>query len=394
MTTNPRRPENSSASLVSTRITRRQFGKGLASLAALATLRPLHVLAGPVSVTPDQARELYSHGIVIDALASPSSFNVPWPPLSPLSTLQLENAARSGITAVNLTVDAGGNTYKDVLKNISFWKDQVRAHSSQLLQVRNWSDLTRARRESKLGLIFGYQGPSRLGGKIKHFDESARLGVLIIQLTYNDSNLLGDGCLVPDDRGLKPFGREVVRRLNKLGVAVDLSHCSTKTTADAIALSAKPVLITHSGCREVARHPRSKEDRELRALAERGGVIGIYMMPFLGERTQTMLLRHIEHALNVCGADHVGIGSDLSITPVEETPEYLQAHQAITASRRQSGNSAPGEGEAPYIPELNQPRRLELIAVALARRGHSASVIEKVIGSNFHRVLGEIWGTS
>ena len=183
--------------------------------------------------------------------------------------------------------------------------------------------------------------------------------------------------------------------MNALGIAVDLSHCGTRTTADGIAASAKPPLITHSGCREVYRHPRSKEDRELKAMADKGGVVGVYFMPFIGQGsaapTVDMLMRQIGHALNVCGTDHVGIGSDLSTAPIEETPEYLREQKAFVDGRASRGISAPDESRPLFIPELNHPRRIEGVAAAMTKVGHSATVIEKVSGGNFHRVLREIW---
>ena len=167
--------------------------------------------------------------------------------------------------------------------------------------------------------------------------------------------------------------------MNELGIAVDLSHCGTRTTATGIAASTRPPLITHSGCREVYRHPRSKEDRELKAMADKGGVLGIYLMPFLGgcpgpgkASTGDAVIRHIEHALKVCGEDHVGIGSDMSVTPIEESPEYLKPNAPSPRAAQGRGIQAPDEDRPLYIPDLNQPRRLELIAERLAAKGHSA----------------------
>jgi membrane dipeptidase len=130
-------------------------------------------------------------------------------------------------------------------------------------------------------------------------------------------------------------------------------------------------------------------------MADKGGVVGIYFMPFIGPGpgapTVDMLTRQIEHALNVCGENHVGIGSDLSTTPIEETPEYLREAKAFVDGRAARGISAPDETRPLFVPELNHPRRIEGVVRALGARGHSAAVIEKVIGGNFHRVLKEIW---
>ena len=222
---------------------------------------------------------------------------------------------------------------------IALWIGEADRYPTLLSIVRRHADIARAKKEGTLGLILGFQNTEMLERDLSRLDVFHRLGVRIIQLTYNDRNLVGDGCLEPGDAGLSAFGRQVVERMNELGIAVDLSHCGTRTTADGIAASTKPPLITHSGCREVYRHPRSKEDRELKAMADKGGVIGIYFMPFIGPGTGAptveMLMRQIDHALKVCGADHVGIGSDLSTTPIEETPEYLREHKSfVDGSRR------------------------------------------------------------
>lgn len=364
---------------------RRDFVFSLAGLAYLPRLQG--------AVTADQAREIYRRSIVIDCLANPASMNVPWPPHGPLSQTQLHNVARSGMTALNVTVSA--DTFEATVRNIAFWEGEIEAHPSHFTLIRKHAGLDSAKRDNKLGLILGFQNTEMLARDLTRLDVFRQLGVQIIQLTYNDRNLLGDGCLEPGNAGLSSLGRDAVKRMNELGIAVDLSHCGTQTTADGIATSSKPVIISHSGCREVYRHPRSKEDRELRALADRGGVLGIYMMPFIGGTgapTEELLLRQIEYALKICGTDHVGIGSDLSLTPIEETPEYRKAHADFVAGRKRRGISAPDEERPLYVPELNHPQRLEGIAVAMARRGHSSAVIEKVIGGNFFRVFREIWG--
>lgn len=345
------------------------------------------------NATEAQAKALYQRAIVIDALARPNFMNVPWPPEGPLTPQQVENARTSGITAVNATVS--GSDFEKSVRRISMFYAEVDKHPTVFMLIRKHSDIARAKSANCLGIILGFQEADMIGRDLSRLDVFQELGVRIFQLTYNDRNLLGDGSLESGDAGLSALGNDAVRRLNALGIAVDLSHCGTRTTADGIAVSAKPVLITHSGCREVYRHPRNKEDRELKALADKGGVIGIYLMPFLGGApgapTVDLLIRHIEHAIRVCGIEHVGIGSDLSITPVEETPEYTRLQNATTDARKAAGISAPDEDRKLYIPELNHPRRLESIAIALAKRGHPSATIEKIIGGNFHRVLGEIW---
>jgi membrane dipeptidase len=185
--------------------------------------------------------------------------------------------------------------------------------------------------------------------------------------------------------------------MNELGVLVDLSHCGHRTTLDGIAASKQPVAITHAGCAAVADLPRNKTDEELRNLARKGGVVGIYFMPFLRTQGQPMaadLIRHIEHAVDVCGEDHVGIGTDGGISAVELTPEYVKRFHEDVANRRRQGISAPGESEDVYtfIPDLNTPRRFETLAGMLRERGHSEARVEKILGGNFARLFREVWG--
>ena len=361
-------------------ITRREFGGVLGAVPVLA------------AAWQDDVAGLYSRSIVIDALANPGSMNVSWPPRGPLSQKQRDAIASSGITAINVTVSAD---FEGSVRNIALWQGEVERYPQLLSLVRRHADIAAAKQDKTLGLMLGFQNTDMIERDLSRLDMFHRLGIRIIQLTYNDRNFVGDGCLEPANGGLSQFGREVVARMNALGIAVDLSHCGTQTTADGIAASTKPPLITHSGCREVYRHPRSKEDRELKAMADKGGVVGIYFMPFIGQGpgapTVEMLMRQIDHAVKVCGVDHVGIGSDLSTAPIEETPEYLREAKSFVEGRAKRGIAAPDETRQLFIPELNHPRRIEGVVRGLRQRNYSTDVIEKVIGGNFHRVLKEIW---
>ena len=374
-------------------MSRREFGTTVAAGLGAITAAGVEAQSG---VTPEAARTLYAVAVSIDALANPGAMNVPWPPRGPLTPAQRDNIAKCGLTALNVTVSA--DDVEATVRNIALWTGEAAKYPQLLSIVRRHDDLARAKKDGTLGLILGFQNTEMLGRDLGRLDMFRQLGVLVIQLTYNTRNLIGDGCLEPGDAGISELGRDAITRMNALGIAVDLSHCGTRTTATGIAASAKPPLITHSGCREVYRHPRSKEDRELKAMADKGGVLGIYLMPFLGgaegpkkASTGDAVIRHIEHAIKVCGADHVGIGSDMSVSPIEESPEYLKAERAFAEGRARLGNQAPDEDRPLYIPDLNHPRRLEAIAERLAARGHASAVIEKVIGGNFQRAFKEIW---
>jgi membrane dipeptidase len=337
---------------------------------------------------------------VIDCLATPGPFNVPNMFAAPWTDAMVANARASGITAVNVTVSGSGATgadaFESTVRALAFLEREVAAHPDAFLEVRTVADIRRAKETSRLGLIAGFQDATMLEGDASRVDMFQQLGVRILQLTYNGRNLLGDGCLEAANAGLSNFGREVVERMNERGVLVDLSHCGRQTTLDAIAASRRPVAFTHSGCAAIADLPRNKTDEQLRRLADKGGVLGVYLMPFLrssGQPTTADFVRHVDHAVRVCGEDHVGVGSDNSITPLDLTPAFRSVHADFVRARRRRGISAPGEAEDVfnYVPDLNTPRRMEQIADALAARGHSSARIEKILGQNWLRLFGEVW---
>ncbi|MDH5590523.1 MAG: dipeptidase [Gemmatimonadota bacterium] len=350
----------------------------------------------PTGHTPDGSRwPGYAGAVVIDCLASPGLFNVPVNP--PLTPEMIRYAVESGITAVNVTVSGGD--FESTMRRMSPRVADVHRYPEAFRQVRDVAGLLAAKEEGRLGLIFGFQDTMPIERDLSKLDVFHDLGVKIIQLTYNVRNFVGDGCLEPGNAGLSTFGRQVVERMDELGILVDLGHCGQRTTAEGIAASKNPVAITHSGCSAVEPHPRSKRDEELRAMADGGGVVGIYLMPFLTPGrvpTAADVLDHIEHAIQVCGEDHVGIGSDLSTTPIDGSDEYWKMHRTFVAGRIEAGIAAPNEHPDILftVPELNSHRRMDLLADAMAARGHTSARIEKVLGGNFLRLFRDVWGAA
>lgn len=341
----------------------------------------------------------YGDAFVIDALASPGPFNVPDRIGQPLSGEMVRNAAASGITAVNVTVSGGGDdpdaAYAATLEHLAYWQREVEAHLDVLAVAASVAEIEAAKAAGKLALIMGFQDTFMLGTDLARMDEFQGMGVPIVQLTYNLPNLVGQGCLSPDNGGLTDFGRELVAHMADIGVLVDLSHCGQRTTAEAIEVAPGPVSITHSGCAAVYEHPRSKQDAELRAMADKGGVIGIYMMPFLnadGPATAGHFFTHVEHAVNVCGEDHVGVGTDLSITPTVDDESYRATLKEFADERQRRGIGAPREHELLFVPDFNDPMRMKMVADGLLARGHAEARVEKILGGNWLRLFGEVWG--
>lgn len=375
---------------------RRGFALGAAglTLGALAA-GPARAVAAAEPVIPTAIRALYDKAIVIDALASPDTWNVPFPPPGEMTQAKLDQVRASGITAINLTVGKPGNLAA-TLQEIATWLQHIERHPDYFRLVKTHADIAAAKVEKKLGIIFGFQGMGMIGDDLSLIDTCAGLWVKIMQLTYNDRNALGAGSSLPDSEGLTPLGREAVARMNARGILVDTGHANARTALDAVAASTRPITCSHTGARAVFASQRNQPDTVLRAIADKGGVVGLYLMPFLGNdpvaASRALFVRHLRHALAICGEDHVGIGTDQSITPVDISPTYMEIVRKTAAARQKAGIGAPGEGDSPIaVPDLNSARRIEIIAAELDRAKYPPRVIEKVIGGNFDRLFKEIW---
>jgi membrane dipeptidase len=200
----------------------------------------------------------------------------------------------------------------------------------------------------------------------------------------------------PADAGLSRTGVESIERMNELNILIDLSHCGRQTAADAIAASKRPVSFTHTGMYALAEHPRHRTDDELKAVADTGGVIGIYIMPYLAKGKQPTaddVIAHLEHAVKVVGEDHVALGTDGTISPTTLTDEYRENFKNMTRRRAELGIAAPYETETGYLfaSDLNMPARFETLAERLLARGHSETRIEKLLGANLLRLFTESW---
>ena len=289
-------------------------------------------------------------------------------------------------------------TFEGTVQNLAYVDALVEQFPQSFMVVRSYADIARAKRERKIGILPGFQYSGFLEENAARILMFRRLGVRIMQLTYNNRGAFGDGCLEPGNAGLSKAGHAAVRNMNEIGVAIDLSHSGYRTTSEAIEAWSRPVLISHSGCAAVYQYPRNKPDSILKLLADHSGYFGVYLMPYLVASptvpTREHVMQHLLHAINVCGTDNVGIGSDGSIQAIRMTPAEQQAFDADIARRKQLGIGAPGEDRYPYVPSLNGPDHMEVIAMELQKRGHPSSVIAKVLGANFQRIIGAIWGTS
>jgi len=295
-----------------------------------------------------------------------------------------------GITAANCTCSVWED-FPTSMKALAQWKIWFEQERATLLQVYRVSDIRRAKREGKVGIVLGWQNATGFGDHLPFVRVYKELGLGVVQLTYNTATTVGSGCYESTDRGLTDFGRELIAELNRVGILIDLSHVGSQTSDDAIRTSTKPVTYSHCCPSALKAHPRNKSDEQLRFIAERGGHIGVTMFPpFLKRGAQSTLEDYvdaIEHVVNVAGEDQVGIGTDFTQGHGDEFMRYIThdkgyARQLVTF------------GEIKMPAGLGRIEEFPQLTAALERRRWHLDLVAKIMGENWLRVLGEVWGES
>ncbi|MGE5647849.1 MAG: dipeptidase [Acidobacteriota bacterium] len=280
----------------------------------------------------------------------------------------------SGITVFHPAVDLNTpDPYAAIRDWMRDWNVFLDSYTKQFVRVESSLDFERAKSTRKVGIILGIQNSSHFR-TVDDVDYFYGLGQRVSQLTYNSENPIGSGCGVARDPGLTAYGAAVIDRMNRLGMAVDVSHTGDCTTLDAIRASKKPVLITHSNCRALnPRHPRCKPDQTIREMAARGGVMGITgIRGFVSSRpapTIDDVLDHFDHVAKIAGVEHLGLGSDNDLDGRDRNGAYTRMD----------------------IGGLDHPKRVFDLTEGLVRRGYTDAHIRLVLGGNFARALGAIW---
>ena len=279
----------------------------------------------------------------------------------------------SGITVFHPAVGyTSGDIYAASLRDITGWNAFIAAREPQFLRVEEAGDFERAKALGRIGIVIGQQNSEHFR-TVEDVDRFHLLGQRVSQLTYL-SNRIGGGSPEPN-RGLTEYGAASIERMNSVGVAVDVSHCSDRTTLDAIEASRKPVLVTHSNCRAlVPCSARCKTDEAIKRMAARGGVMGMTMVRVFvragGHATIEDVLNHIDHVVKLAGVEHVGLGSDVDLDGRDRS-----AH----SSRK---FDLDGIDYATKIFDLTE---------GLVRRNYSSQSIELILGGNFKRALSAAW---
>lgn len=324
------------------------------------------------------ADSLHQSSIVIDGLV-----------VSRWSREIFEDMRKGGLTAANCTCSVWEGT-RDTLINIAWWKRAFIEHADLIVQVRTVSDIAKAKESNRVGIILGWQNTSAIEDRLDLLPLFKELGVSIVQLTYNTQNLIGSGCWEEHDGGLSGFGREAIDSLNEQRMLIDLSHVGIRTASEAISYSKVPCAYSHVGAYGLFANPRNKTDQQLREIVDKGGFVGAATYPpFMRSGANSSLddcVDLFEYMIDVCGEENVGIGTDF-------TQGYDDAF--FDWVRRDKGHfrrANPGRGKAQFVKGLDSLAHYPNLTDAMWKRGWSEERMQRVLGGNWLRFLGETIG--
>jgi len=293
-----------------------------------------------------------------------------------------------GVTAVIADAAWVDDNFGQAARAVAAWHRRVAEMDGGARIAYHADDIREAKQNDQIAFILSFQGPAPVEDEAGLIDMWQKLGIRVMQLTYQTQTLLGSGCTEQSDGGLSRFGQAVVRQMNESGIVVDLSHAGHRTSMDAVAVSSQPVILSHTNARALCDTPRNAHDELLRAVAATGGVIGISAYaPIVkkgGGQTGASIedyLDQLDYIFNLVGEEHVGVGFDAGEmrTPAEAT---------LLHARIASSGSAPKHR---YVEELKTRSKVRHLTRGLLRRGYSEGVIRKILGENFLRVFAEVW---
>jgi membrane dipeptidase len=279
-----------------------------------------------------RAKNIHKNALFIDACGA-----------SVIDERYAERMVNAGLTAQCVTIGSNEN-YREAGEILAKWNRKLKRLSQYFVPVLDASSVKKAKAAGKVGVIYFLQNIGPIEDEIGFVDLLHKMGVRVIQLTYNERNLAADGCQEPQNAGLSDFGVRLIKEMNEVGILLDLSHVGNQSTIEAIEVSTKPMVISHSNCRSLCDTPRNVTDQVIKNLAKKGGVIGINAYPGCvskkADKTIEDYLAHIDYVVQLVGIDHVGIGLDLIDGHVKE--DYTLETGEI------------GHG-APYKPDVYPP---------------------------------------
>jgi membrane dipeptidase len=354
-------------------------------------------------LTPDQedrARELHENIIVFDSLMECGWYDE-----------FIENCQHGGAAGGNYSIGITGLhnfltgescakqdwwAWQTLVSDLEEFPDVVSRHADTTTQCCTAGDIRSAKQAGKIGLMLGTQNTLFMDRDLDRLGQAYELGLRIVQLTYNTTNLLGAGAMELEHSqfGLSLLGESAVGRLNDLGMLVDTGHSSAPTLMAAVEVSEKPIACTHAGVRSIVNQPRSQTDEALKKLADNGGVFGVVSTPVAlnGQQNCSVndYLDSIEYAINLMGVEHVGFGTDLviaaSLEQIMAAPEWGQ--EAVDRVGVTGVVWPWSDGHAGMENNAGYPN----LTRGLIARGYSDDDIAKVMGGNWLRLIEETVG--
>jgi membrane dipeptidase len=356
------------------------------------------VIAAPVLAKKAAMPSWYANAIVIDGLGGIND------PYSGEDDIRLSDRAwaemrETGLTAFRDTIVPVGNqvdAWEQFQNTLNDYDNYFRANPDRLMLVSKAADIPAAKRAGKLGVILGTQDTAMVGAALDRLAGMKKQGIRCVQLTYNLGNLSGDGSIEPRNGGLTNLGRQTIRQIESEKLLLDLAHGGARTIDEAIAYAKRPLTISHTGARAVADHPRNVSDAAIRAVADKGGVVGVYFMPYLSSDMKpsgATLLDHIVHVAKVAGEDHVSIGTDGGVLPLVIDQKAIENARKDFEQRKAAGIAAPGEAPDVFtvVRDYNSIDKLERLGTDLMKRGWSTAQVEKLLGQNLMRLYADVW---
>jgi membrane dipeptidase len=305
----------------------------------------------------------------------------------------MDELRKLGITAVHNTIARPllGGDFRPAVKRIDkLYEECTLKGVDKMLIASTCEDILRAKAEGKVAIILGLQSPRPIEEDLSFLRILHRLGLRILQLTYQYKNSVGDGCGERTDCGLSRFGIQMIEEMNRIGVLIDLSHVGFRTSMEAMEISKKPMIFSHSNARAVCDYMRNLRDEQIKALAEKGGVIGwcpgfCPMIKKGAVPTMDDAFNHIDYIIKLAGINHVGIGLDLPrVYTAEDCSNFMRGYPEMVAGDFKYTNETLQNRWTPNLP-------LTIIKGLLAR-GYSDQEVEKILGLNHLRVFKEVWG--
>lgn len=296
--------------------------------------------------------------------------------------------ARGGLTAANCTVCVWEN-FTDTMRNIAQFRQWFREHDELIVQAHSVADIRQAKADGRTAIVLGFQNVSAFEDQLGYIGLFRQLGVGIVQMAYNTQNLVGTGCYEVPDRGLSDFGHDVVAEMNRVGMMCDLSHVGPKTSEDVIRASEKPVCYSHCLPAGLKAHPRNKSDEQLHSIADAGGFVGVTMFPpFLKQGVNATVddyVAAIDYVVNLVGEEAVGIGTDFTQGHDDEFFRWITHDKG-------NGRNLVDFGEIINPEGLRTIGEFSNLTAAMERAGWPEGKIRRVLGENWLRVLGDVWG--